>query len=563
MTHQDLQNRIAHLRLCLARELPRQDRIACLNELAWLERDFDIATSLALCEQAYALAGSGAFESGTPDGLIQALRTRGVLRMWQGLNKESIEDSLRALELLEIAPDAKLEIQVRCNLTYAFLGMSNLEQATQSALTALEMANALRHQELQEYAFDALCGLYARVEDWAEALNSALRAQELANACGNFRGATYILNNLAWIQLQRGNYPAALQAVDSCIERAKGAGFRILYVAALGTAGEIYLAQQDYARAITVCTLFMEQAERDGLQNESVYARQYLGKALWHSGETERARRVLDEALTLATNAGMLLEQSQCNEMLAKVFELQNDFQSALGHYKAFQEFREQVIYKSSRQVLRLDLLERLKAAQHALDAKHRETEHLHAVLQEHKRERETLYELATHDALTNILNRRHFDEMAERYLQTRSTTDCVALILFDIDYFKQVNDKFGHAAGDAALQTVVQRVREHLRAHDLFGRLGGDEFILLLPNICGAEARAVAERLRYAIATHTVLFEGAFLHLSLSLGISYCLDQELCALQDLVRSADQALYQAKQRGRNQSVMSRFSTAHQ
>lgn len=156
---------------------------------------------------------------------------------------------------------------------------------------------------------------------------------------------------------------------------------------------------------------------------------------------------------------------------------------------------------------------------------------------------------LANIDALTNVPNRRHFSELAGRALAS-DPSGRSALVLFDVDHFKQVNDHHGHATGDRALRLVARCVQDVLRTNDVPGRHGGDEFVLLLRRASTQEAIAVANRI---VTRMQKLAEGANLPtLSLSFGIVHLNRGE--ALDDALRRADQALYEAKRQGRSRAV---------
>ncbi len=156
---------------------------------------------------------------------------------------------------------------------------------------------------------------------------------------------------------------------------------------------------------------------------------------------------------------------------------------------------------------------------------------------------------LADTDILTGVPNRRHFYERAERAINETSVTRN-ALLMFDIDHFKQVNDRLGHAAGDEALRQVALCTRQTLRSVDVAGRLGGDEFGVLLPATSIEEAMAVTTRIvelleRRQVAPHVV-------RVSLSFGVVQMAPNE--SITDGLRRADQALYEAKRQGRGRVV---------
>jgi diguanylate cyclase (GGDEF)-like protein/PAS domain S-box-containing protein len=162
---------------------------------------------------------------------------------------------------------------------------------------------------------------------------------------------------------------------------------------------------------------------------------------------------------------------------------------------------------------------------------------------------------LANTDPMTAISNRRHFISEAARELKRMYRAgENLAVIMFDIDKFKAINDLYGHAAGDRAILALVDVCRRMRRETDLLGRLGGDEFVIVLPRTDPMEALAAAERLREAIAKTSVIGnEHEIILITVSLGVA--LSDGVCSLDDVINRADVALYHAKQHGRNRTSL--------
>lgn len=158
----------------------------------------------------------------------------------------------------------------------------------------------------------------------------------------------------------------------------------------------------------------------------------------------------------------------------------------------------------------------------------------------------------ATIDSLTNIYNRRAFDEFAAKsVLRAQREKTPISLILMDIDLFKQVNDNYGHQVGDKVLQEFSLRLKNSLRQYDILARYGGEEFTLLLPNTNAMTAVVIAEKLRYTIAQPVFCLEdGTELKVSASFGVATNQGEDI-NWQQLISFADQALYHAKENGRN------------
>jgi diguanylate cyclase (GGDEF)-like protein len=159
--------------------------------------------------------------------------------------------------------------------------------------------------------------------------------------------------------------------------------------------------------------------------------------------------------------------------------------------------------------------------------------------------------DLARTDELTGLPNRRAFLERGTSALElARRHKRPLALIMFDIDHFKRINDTHGHGAGDAALRAVTSVLSRIARASDTPGRLGGEEFGLLLPETRLDDAVTVAERLRRDVGALTVPFDGTAIRITCSFGVAG-LQDDLPGLDALLQSADEALYRAKREGRD------------
>lgn len=158
---------------------------------------------------------------------------------------------------------------------------------------------------------------------------------------------------------------------------------------------------------------------------------------------------------------------------------------------------------------------------------------------------------LACTDDLTGLNNRRAFFTHAEQALkQARRYRTPTALVMFDIDHFKQINDTYGHAAGDEALRALAANISNEVREADVLARLGGEEFAILMPKTTRLEARIMAERLQKTINATEILHEGQCVQLTASFGLMACEDNSK-TLDLMLSQADHAMYASKRNGRN------------
>ena len=179
----------------------------------------------------------------------------------------------------------------------------------------------------------------------------------------------------------------------------------------------------------------------------------------------------------------------------------------------------------------------------------------IHEDISPRKAMEESLLQLATSDPLTGLWNRRHFTEMVRGELgRVRRGQSQAALLLLDLDFFKRINDTHGHAAGDEVLRHFTATVSTQLREADVFARLGGEEFAILLPCIDGLGAVRVADRLRRMVADHPAQAGEVALHYSVSIGAAM-LEPADEGYEAAYARADEALYAAKRAGRNRVLM--------
>ncbi len=163
----------------------------------------------------------------------------------------------------------------------------------------------------------------------------------------------------------------------------------------------------------------------------------------------------------------------------------------------------------------------------------------------------EEIYRLTTVDGLTQIFNKRYLLETLEREIsRCRRYGRALSMLLLDIDHFKQVNDTYGHLAGDFVLKQLASLIKGRVRREDVFGRYGGEEFALIVPELELPGAASVAEKLRQLVEEQNFIFEDQYIPLTVSVGVAEAAGMDL-EMADLLKAADARLYEAKSAGRN------------
>jgi diguanylate cyclase (GGDEF)-like protein len=376
--------------------------------------------------------------------------------------------------------------------------------------------------------------------------------------------------------------PAFQDGVDSCVKtgeklfanavRADMAAFDIQQ----GRAGEaIALLQGNYA-----------DVQHDQYPSQTSLFEALLAQAYWKTGNVARAQSFASAAVGTSIKGEYTEPLSMAYETLYRIADQQGDFRDALAYHKKFMEADKGYLNDVSAKVLayqivkqqmqakkvQLDALNRqnqILQLEQALDRKAVEAGRLYIVLlltvlasialwlYRLKRSQLRFMQLARRDGLTGICNRQHFVDEAEQALRyAAKSARGACLILIDLDHFKLVNDTHGHAVGDQVLKRAVAACRLHLNSCDVFGRLGGEEFGILLPECGPAQALDRAEKIRMAIAETPVGSEVDDVAISASFGVA---STNHCgyALHRLLMDADNALYQAKRDGRDRVVSAR------
>jgi diguanylate cyclase (GGDEF)-like protein len=309
-----------------------------------------------------------------------------------------------------------------------------------------------------------------------------------------------------------------------------------------------------------------------------------LAQAYWSEGEAALAQQYAHAAIDSGVKNEFTKSVTSAYELLYMIYKKQGDTSAALSYHEkymaadkgylnevsakalAYQTVKQQLLAKKL-QIDTLNKQNQILQLQQALGTKAMETNRLYIILlltilasialwaYRVKRSQMSFMKLARRDGLTGIFNRQHFVASAEQRLKYCEKSARVAgLIVIDLDHFKIVNDTHGHAVGDHILRRAVAACEAHLRSTDVFGRLGGEEFGILMPECNSDMVAGRAELIRVAIASVSDSDDARGVTVSASFGVSSTAHSGY-NLRQLLIHADKALYSAKREGRNRVVV--------
>ena len=481
-----------------------------------------------------------------------------------------------ARNLVETSQDPDMRIRARALI----VTIHGLTRHFAEGLRELEMLHDglenARDSEVRRIGLFASGGLYWQVGQYALAMRDFNMFIEDTGPLSE-RDRCFATHLREEVRQASGSVADALPAViDQCLAAGEPL---IANMARLALARGMELGG-DTAAAIALLRKWLPEMEATRYPRLVTDVHAALAEWLVEMGELDAAQRHAARAIAEARDDTALLPLTTAHRVLYEIAEARGDARTALHHYRLYaeadkaylndvkaREFAYQIVRRETQQQnQQIELLDQqnqvLVLRQQVSEQAAQNTRLLIALLLfllaslaywagRVTRRHQSLRLLAEMDSLTGVCNRRHFMLEAERGLeQCARSGEWVALVMFDLDHFKQINDNFGHVTGDWVLEQVAAACRSLCRRMDVLGRLGGEEFAILLPG-CNAEAAArVAEQCRLRISSIDTTGCGHHFPLAASFGVT---DTGLSGyvLSRLLSHADQALYRAKHGGRN------------
>lgn len=505
----------------------------------------DLAAGLAMAEQAWLAVRTDDAARRRRAGLLLT-----HFRYRTGMVSPMIDVALETLPMLRASGPTSELIDLLRQIAVCACDVNRFEVALSSAQEAYRLALEIGDVARMSLATNALGCYFERSGDPWQAerllLESVAMARDLPDlhplftALNNLGGALigkfYLLRDAVPLAEAREALQTALPHALEAVALAAKSGEAFKTVFSLGNLGEIQLHLGDTTSASTALNESLAMARSGGFKAQAWRIGCSLGELELRQGRVQDAYDTLKAVLHESEGAEQRITLLRLHHGLWRAARDLGSADEALSHLENY---------------LRL---ERLRAvtqlhAQSQLFVTRMEAEQMRQEAQSHRARARELEADVYRDQLTGLGNRREMERRWPELLrQVQDAGAPLSVAMLDLDHFKQVNDRHGHAAGDRVLVTLAELLRAHTRSADLVVRLGGEEFLLVLPDTGAARAFDVCDRLRQRVAAHDWGFIAEGLQVTLSAGLTSSppYDAELLSLR-----ADAALYRAKAAGRN------------
>ncbi len=537
----------------LAQAVSIRDKIDLINQLAWKLRIGQPERARDLSKEAASLAKSDAHLV-YARGMAASFITQAFLDSEDGDLESAVSLCLQALTLLKDDQTSNDLIIAWYTLGWSYYYSGDFPAALEYGLKALKRSEEVGIKEYEAWALDLTASTF---KDPDQAISMYQKALRIFDELKDKEGQTRVLNNLAYTLIELKDYSRALEYSQKSLQLARGVKLKRDEINITGTIGEILLAMEEYDQAKSYLQQAKLLAEKYGRDISYLYILVDLGEVSLAKNDFQQAEQQLFLALDTATKWNLKNEKMRCHQFLSELYEKQDKIDKALGNYKLFHSLKELIAgERSARQIAILKMNHQVETTQRDMEIQLLQNAKLQLEIDEQRRIQSILENLATRDSLTNLYNRRHFLTLAEyEWKRALRYGNPFSVLMLDLDDFKQINDRFGHATGDQALIMVAGLIQGALRKVEIAGRYGGDEFAVILPETPAEKGLIVGKRIHDKVSGQSIKASKGTIHLTVSIGVAGLTNEnsdQVQSLEDLLHQADVALYQAKGSGKNQ-----------
>lgn len=512
---------------------------------------------IKIAEEALRLADSGKRNHLKKKALFHLSKAHSKLRDYQ----QSIYSLRTILQESDIELTEEEKADCHDSLGTAYWNICDYDSALENLLSALDYYERVDDKR-RKSAVEANIGIvFADVEEDEKALEYTRKALQTAEVSGNEAQRASYLNNLGILLFRQDEREEALQYFLESARVKEQLGEEAKLVTTYLNIADTYAELGVKDKVIP----FLEKALKIAIDNDNVryHARALRSLGSYYSGNCcyDKAESFLGEALKMSEQIANTKDTAAVLEDLSILYERMGDHYRALKYKKEQMELQKKIfseetvkkvaethtLYEVKKKELETELLrertEELARLNRELNSQYRDLQATESALREANMELQMKMEI---DPLTGLLNNQRIYEKLQGYVDnSRENKEPLSVIMFDIDHFKKLNDRYGHAVGNKALVEIGRIIKESTRENDLVFRFGGEEFLVVLPCRRIGVAIHVAERVRNAVE-RVAFHEDARITIS---GGAKELDQQ--SAHELIVEVDKLLYKAKNSGRN------------
>jgi diguanylate cyclase (GGDEF)-like protein len=447
-------------------------------------------------------------------GITRSLDAVGTSNMHLGNFPEALAQLMKGVELCEQTGDIGYKAILLLRIGNLYIRLEDYEKALTHLEESLEICEQHDCDDWLGDLMADLCTAHFHLGDLEKALTFGFKSAEVYEEAGDLFGVPKAFNAVGRVYRKKGDYEQALAYHNKAAEACESISFTVGAIETLFLLGKLHQTQEQKFAALTY----------------------------------------LNQALEKATTMGVTHQIHQCHLALSEMYQEIGDYENALAHYKSFHSTKEEFLTQQTEHRLQgLEVIHRVSEVQKDAEIYRLKTTTLQNEIEERKKSQAKLEEMAAIDPLTGLLNRRHFFEHGQDELERAKRADVpISVIMVDVDHFKNINDQYGHLVGDQTLIEIADRIQNSLRKIDLVCRYGGEEFAILLPGTDLSQAEQIAARVWQGVVTQPIMKAGVEIAVGISLGVANKGLDKNVSIDTLLDNADQALYAAKQAGRNQ-----------
>ena len=548
----ELENRIST-------SMPVQNKIDCINELAWIMRNHDRVRALQSCQQAYQMSQIGEFEKHPYHrGMGRALVTQGFIEYLTYHFDDSLKTSIKGLDFLKELPVDQATIDAQIAISWVNLMTGDYSMAYYYAMLSLNTARELGCKDREAFVLNTLGCIHDKTGEHELAIQYHQAGLQTSREIGDLELQMLALNNLSISLTEIGDFQKAYRIGLESIELARKLNLLLDELIIGATVADALTRMQAFKEAEYYLQYCINKITNTQMTKPYIYIMLSMAKLNIEKAYYQEAEPFLIQALEIAENNAFMDDQMVCYRLLSTIYEKMNSPEKELANYRKLYALKEKLILAhNSRKISLLN-------ANHQLELSKRDTERIYQQrlelqneIEKRKYAENLLEESAIFDPLTNIFNQRHFMFLASNeYQRSYRHNYPLSILMVEIDDFKEINDKHGFMIGDQLLVAIAGIIQACLRSYDYVGRFGEIDFGLMLPETSGVQAVIIAERLKTAICSNQIHIDTFNISVTISIGAAeFPAEKRQDAsftIENLIHLSEQALINAKLAGKNQ-----------